>query len=304
MNTLGEALMDRVQLQHFVLLTQMLNYSAVAKQEFISQPALTKQIRRLEEELGVQLFLRSKHGVSLTYAGAEFYKHAVILLDETEKAIHHMDSIRKGKTGTLELSAVYGLDEVVSNCAASFLKTCPEISVNITSGTAAQQIQAINRQSADLFFSFAQLLELYPGIETLPLPDDHFGVCLREEDAEKVRTEGFSYLDGLPHLLEYRSEGGPLFTGLMLSIREAIGLRSENITYYSSNSTIFHAIQAGMGFAFLPTQMNFGLCPPGVVRLPLDLPEACIKRAVGWHRNNANTSVARFIELLSDSLPK
>ena len=36
MNTLGEALMDRVQLQHFVLLTQMLNYSAVAKQEFIS----------------------------------------------------------------------------------------------------------------------------------------------------------------------------------------------------------------------------------------------------------------------------
>ena len=292
--------MDQVQLKNFILLAQTLNYSAVAKQEFISQPALTKQINRLEEELGVRLFHRSRHGVSLTYAGAEFYKHALDIVDGIEKATYHMESIRQGKTGSLEISTIFGLDDEVARYLERFAARYPEVSVTINTGTGSRQVLSINRQDADLFFSFAPLLELYPSIETVSLSADRFAVYINERDGGILRERGLSYLDELTQLVEYRSEGGPLFTGMVFALRDALGLSSGNVSYYASNSTILIAVQAGIGFALLPTRMNFGCCPGNVIMIPLDLPEAEIRRAVGWNRNNRNVSLLQFTEVIRD----
>lgn len=290
--------MDTVQLKNFVLLAQTLNFSAIAKQQFISQPALTKQIHRLEDELGVRLFHRSKHGVTLTYAGMEFYKHAVDLLDRFDKAALHMGNIQQGRTGSLEISAVLGLDSIISQSAAEFSEEYPEINLNIQSGTGSQQIHAINRQAADLYFSYAPLLELFSSLETCPLPDDRFAVFAHKREAKRLEEEGLRCLDQMPNLIEFRSEGGPFFTGLIFALRDALGLTSGNIRYYSSNATVLMAVQAGMGFAFLPAQINFGLCPDNVVKIPLTLPEATIQRAIGWNASTRNSAVLRFVEVV------
>ena len=88
--------MNTSQLKNFISVAQTLNYSETAKSAYISQPALTKQINKLESELGVKLFDRSKHGVSLTYAGEEFYKYAVDILDSIRQAENRMYSISAG----------------------------------------------------------------------------------------------------------------------------------------------------------------------------------------------------------------
>ena len=293
--------MDTVQLKNFVMLAQTLNFSAVAKQEFISQPALTKQISRLEEELGVQLFRRSRHGVSLTYAGEEFYRHARDILDEIEKAQNHLVDIRKGLRGSLRLSSITGLDDMLSQSVARFSELYPDISVNIESGTGTQQILSINRQNADLFFSYAPLLEMFPALETVPLPDDRFAVYLHRRDAEKVREYGLPYLDELTHIMEYRSQGGPLFASTIFSIREALGLRSQNVKYHYANATVLITIQAGMGYSILPWEMNFGQCPENVEKIPLDIPEAVIPRALGWYRNSTSPVLERFVETVAET---
>ena len=97
--------MDKNQLTYFVSLTQALNFSRVAKQYFISQPALTNQIAKLEAELGVQLFNRSKHGVSLTFAGAEFRQYAVNILNQMMEAESRMNDVSKGAVGFLNISS-------------------------------------------------------------------------------------------------------------------------------------------------------------------------------------------------------
>ena len=97
--------MNTSQLQNFISIAQTLNYSAVAKSAYISQPALTKQINRLENELGVTLFDRSRQGVSLTYAGEEFYKFAVDILDGIKQAENRMANIKAGQTGFLKVSS-------------------------------------------------------------------------------------------------------------------------------------------------------------------------------------------------------
>ena len=184
--------MDQTQLKNFVLLAQTLNYSAVAKQEFISQPALTKQINRLEEELGVRLFHRTKHGVSLTYAGEEFYSHAVCILDDIEKAVHHMENIRQGQTGSLKISAIYSLEDELARYAESFVARYPEVNVSVTSGTGSQQTLSLNNQAADLYFSFSPLLALYPGLDAIPLSEDRFSVYVCEREAERLRKDGLT----------------------------------------------------------------------------------------------------------------
>ncbi len=291
--------MDNVQLKNFVTLAQTLNFSAVAKQEFISQPALTKQISRLEEELGVQLFHRSKHGVSLTFAGEEFYKHARDILDEIERAQNHMEDIRKGRSGSLAISSITGLDDLLSRSVARFIELYPDISVSIDSGTGARQILSINRQNADVYFSYTPLLEMYPAMETVSLPGDRFAVYACKRDADRIREHGLSYLDELTHIMEYRSQGGPLFAGTIFSIREALGLKSQNVAYQYANSTILISVQAGLGFAIMPEQVSLGVSPDSVVRIPLDIPEARIPRALGWHRGNSNPALARFLETVS-----
>jgi len=293
--------MDKVQLENFTLLAQTLNFSTVAKQKFISQPALTKQISRLEEELGVRLFDRSKHGVSLTYAGEEFFRHAREILDGIEKAQRHMEFIQMGQTGSLDISSVFGLDDAISRCVGAFVRRYPNVNVDISTGTGSQQVERINRQQADVFFSYSPLLDLFPSIEYINLPDDRFSIYACREDIDRIRREGLGYLNRLTHLVEYRSEGGPLFTGMIHAIREALGITAENISYYSSNSTVMIAVQAGIGFAFLPERMYFGVTPDNVGKLPLEVPEAVIRRAVGWFRNSKNVSAAQFMELVRES---
>ena len=76
-----------------------------------------------------------------------------------------------------------------------------------------------------------------------------------------------------------------------------MGVQGENIAYYPSNTTILIAVGAEMGFALLPSEMLFGLCPEGVSKIPLDLPEARISRSLAWNKNSRNTAALRFAEL-------
>lgn len=93
--------MNARQLQYAILLSQQLSFSQVAEQLNISQPALSKQILSLEQELGVKLFDRSSSPLSLTPAGAFFVEEAKLLLHRQTQLLHSMERFRSGEEGRL-----------------------------------------------------------------------------------------------------------------------------------------------------------------------------------------------------------
>ena len=293
--------MNTHQLRNFISIAQTLNYSETAKSAFISQPALTKQINRLEEELGVRLFERTRHGVSLTYAGEEFYKYAAEILESIQQAEARMTDIRNGHTGFLKISTVYSMEALIVRYIEDFNNRYPNVPVSILTGTGTSQIMAIRKMSYDVFFSFSNLLDSFSNIRTLPLPSDRFAVYLHQKYKEEYLSEGVSLLNRLRHFVELSSEG-PFLTSKTFALADILHLAVDNIVYYPSSAAMMIAVQAGMGYALLPMEMNCGVLPENVAAVPLDIPEAVITRSIGWNEENRNVPMENFIEIIRQKI--
>ena len=80
-----------------------MNFTAAAQRTHVAQPALSQNIRQIEDELGVQLFERSTHKVALTAAGKVFYREAVATLEHLERTVRATQRAAQGEAGALSI---------------------------------------------------------------------------------------------------------------------------------------------------------------------------------------------------------
>lgn len=291
--------MDLAQLKNFVALAQVLNFSTVARQAFISQPALTKQISRLEEELGVQLFRRTKHGVSLTYAGSEFYTYASSVVEDMAVAGRRMSDISRGHLGSLRIFILPDAEMTSARYISAFHRRYPEIRISLSSGTGKQQIMAINQSSHDIYFSFTSLAASFSGLESIPVEPERYVIYINREYVPDGELER-GCLGSLPHLMESSAEGPFLIPQIEANLA-ALGCQGADTLYYPSTSTILVAVAAGLGFAVLPERLNLGVVPAEIVKLPLPGDTAVIENSVAWKRDTENIMVKKFIDIVRES---
>jgi len=117
--------MNSRQLQYAVMLSEIRSFSQVAQELNISQPALSKQILNLENELDVKLFDRSSTPVSLTPAGEYFIEEAKLLLHNQTQLLHSMERFRTGQDGRLRIGitpfrSLYLMPEVVQKIKQAY----------------------------------------------------------------------------------------------------------------------------------------------------------------------------------------
>ena len=83
--------MELRHLRYFVAVAEQLHFRHAAEIVHVAQPALSQQIRQLEEEIGVKLLERSRHKVRLTTAGKAFYENAQRILEQADQAVEDGD---------------------------------------------------------------------------------------------------------------------------------------------------------------------------------------------------------------------
>ncbi|MBB3117015.1 LysR substrate-binding domain-containing protein [Pseudoduganella violacea] len=241
--------MEIRQLRYFVAIVDHGSLSRAALVLHVAQPALTQQLRHLEEELGVQLLHRSAQGVLSTDAGKVFYDHAQAILKQVadaKQAVTH--SARPAGSVTL------GLPHSVSGALALPLLTAaqqhyPDITLQLTeelTGNLAEQLKS-GRVNLAVLFDDGQLTPF----ATTPLAEEELAYICRADGedfklgasvtlAQALGTK--LILPGLQHGVRPRIE----------AVARAAGLHTGDVIEINSIAILKSAILAGMGATILP----------------------------------------------------
>lgn len=143
--------MDFKQILYFVTIVEEGNISKAAKKLHIAQPALSMQLKSLEEYLGVILLERGSRNVKLTDAGYVFYKRSVKILKMVDTSVSEIDDLKNGNEGTIRLgqtssSCTYVVDKVKSN----FSKNYPNVKYELFEGNTYEILELVEEGVIDL----------------------------------------------------------------------------------------------------------------------------------------------------------
>ena len=123
--------MELRQLRYFVEVARLNSYSLASKTLFITQSTISQQIRKLEEELGVDLLIRDTRHVALSDYGEQFYPCAVQVLEEARAGVERIRDVKALKVGTLSIGATYSFGPLLRRTVQDFYKQYPHIRLNL-----------------------------------------------------------------------------------------------------------------------------------------------------------------------------
>ena len=143
--------MELRTLHYFTVVARELNITRAAEKLNMSQPPLSNQIKALEGELGVQLFIRSKRHLELTEEGALLLRRAVQMQELADKTRQEIASLREGMTGTVYLSMVEGRAPfLAAQWIAGFREEFPLVRYNLWNGSSDDVLDRLRKGLADL----------------------------------------------------------------------------------------------------------------------------------------------------------
>src|SRR5438105_3908035 len=148
--------MELRHLKYFVAVTEHGSITQAANRVHIAQPALTKQIRDLEDELGFELFERHARGVALTAGGRQFLADAVRILDDATKAKVRGLRASNGQIGepSVGVTALHGFHPVFAEIMRAFKEEIPEVSLFLQGVLSGPQVESIRSGKLDAGFLF------------------------------------------------------------------------------------------------------------------------------------------------------
>lgn len=143
--------MELRTLHYFTVVARELNFTRAAEKLNMSQPPLSNQIKALEEELGIRLFIRGKRHLELTEEGALLLRRAIQIQELADKTRQEIASLREGMTGTIYLSMVEGRAPfLAAKWIAGFREEFPLVRYNLWNGSSDEALDRLRKGLADL----------------------------------------------------------------------------------------------------------------------------------------------------------
>lgn len=243
--------MDIYQLKHFLVLAETLNYRRTADLVFIAQPALSRQIQQLEQEVGALLFNRDKRTVTLTPAGTYLQQEAGRLIEQLDQAFKRTAQIHRGEAGEIRIGhASSAMQSVLPKLLVSIREQTPDLKALLMETTNRYQMEALQNREIDVGFSPNVIAP--PSISSRMVYAENFVVLLPENhpiDPENVTD--LSVFAQESFILPPQSEGNGYVESIQ-AICQQYGFLPR-IAYESAYSgTVLRLVEAGMGISIEP----------------------------------------------------
>lgn len=289
-------------LRYFVTVAEELHFSRAALRLHMAQPPLSQQIRRLEEELGVQLLIRTKRHVELTEPGRQFLASAREILAQMDRAITQVQRTARGELGriTIGMSSSVAFEDTLPRVLREYRERYSGVSIALQEMSANEQLAALREGRIQIGFLRPPNQE--PEIVITPfyrvplvavLPAEHPLAARKRIPLKALAKDPFIIvprnraLGGLDLVLEACLRAG--FTPQVS--QEALELQS-----------VIGYVAAGFGVSLVPwTARN--LIHSGVAFVSLAPPEVFAEIAAVHMARNDSPLLAGFLAVLRETVP-
>jgi DNA-binding transcriptional LysR family regulator len=291
--------MELRHLRYFVAVAEVLSFTRAAERLHLAQPSLTRQIKDLEAEMGVQLFDRVQKRISLTPEGESFLSDARRLVAECAQSVLAVQRLSRGEAGQLNIGYVANIyHELLPATLGAFRKACPRTALNLFDMTPAEQYHALEGRKIDLGF--------------VPFRSHSNGSDLQSASV------------GQDNMMAAVAEGNPLAQKPKINLKDLeslffVGMSKR--TYPGSNEWLTHAcreagftprilqdadrepavisfVAADLGVALLPEQIR-RLPHEGVIFRPLRRPLTAESWAV-WKGSNGSACLKQYLQIVKE----
>lgn len=263
--------MDLRRLTCFLAVAEELNFSRAAQRLHMSQPPLSQQIRLLEQEMGAQLFERSRRAVALTAAGLLLQEKARQIVELHQQAGELCRMAAHGLAGRLRIAftASVPLFDEFSAMLRDFRSRHPQVELDLQHMTTGEQIAALTAGQIDIgFMRPSPAFRIPMPIREHTLWRDELMLALPAKQASELPSPVvLSRLADQPFVLHPAVLGGGLHEHILALCSEA-GFVPRIAQPARETSTMLALVAAGLGLSIVPSVYE-RICPPGVVLQPL-----------------------------------
>jgi DNA-binding transcriptional LysR family regulator len=243
--------MDVQQIKNFLVLCETLNFRKAAEQINIVQPALSRQIQLLENEIGVLLFNRSKRAVILTEAGIFFQKETDRILQDLNKTIIRTAQLHNGEAGEIRVThASSAMNTVVPSFLVKVKYKWPNLKTIAQETSNFQQIEMLLTRKTDL--GIAPNILVPPEINSKILYKENFVLILpNNHSLSKTKFTDLSVLKNETFILPQLSTGIG-YVEAILQICQGFGFKPK-VAHESAHSIgVLRLVEAGLGISIEP----------------------------------------------------
>ena len=297
------------ELRYIVAVAQELNFRRAAEKSFVSQPALSLAIQKLEDELGVRIFERGKNEVTVTTVGSQIVEQAHRALEEVEGIREIARQDKDQLASTLRLGIIYSVcPYLLPDLVPALKKIAPDMALEIEENITANLDTLLRNGKLDVIIIALPFGD--SGILTRPLYDEPFEVVVdsdhqwakrRSIRAQELASEKVLLLDS-----------GHCFSNQVAEACPDLERKGADIQHGTSLETIRNMVASGLGITVLPASANSERYRNPLLRvIPFAKPAPSRRIALAWRksfaRNQAIEALTRAIARTSirgiDHLP-
>ena len=296
--------MNSRQLEYFLAVAHELNFTKAAESMYVSQTAVTQQIKALEEQLGVSLFERTKKKVVLTPAGKVFLQEASSILNRIDTAVERTKEASSGVIGSLEIGFSVGIGNTgLAEKIQAFNEKYPNIAMKFTNQSPSMLLKMLKNGDLDLVL--------------MPMFEERY---YQNVEVRRLSTERMSAVFPRTHVLAqkpYVTRADLKDENLILACTPEseigedkriietfwkLGYHPNVVAKIEDVETILLMLSANMGVTILPSYLSIPLQSRGrLVSVPFGGPEDTIDIIAAWMPQTENPSLEKILPFLEEN---
>ncbi len=288
--------LEHRHLKYFLAVAEDLHFRKAAERLYISQPGLSRQIKQMENDLGVKLFERDNRKVILTNAGAYLKVELTKNLKNLDHILNHAKLLHDGKDGILRFTYVdSAMQEIIPDLLLKFRQNHPNVLFSLKEMDNQKQIESLLSQDSDI--GFVRLERVPRGIVLSPIMSETF--CLILPKDHPIDEHNFK------NLSQFKNESFILFDPRysasyyerVMQIFDESGFAPLVTHSTIHSSSIYKLVENNFGISIVPKSMRLGY-NKGVKFIELDNISQRTTLSAVWDKANINPTLQKFLKYI------